>query len=163
MRLCFHHRFYARKFAGPLKGMVYSLLDRLLPIGVNAGDFVDGDKKEAPIPELGGITARRLMQTLGTEWGRGLDRDFWVRTMEAELRRFSHSAVVVDDMRFDNEWVSMKNLGATLVRIRRPGEYTTSPSHISEGRLDSHPFDVTIDNDGTVEDLYAQIDKLVNK
>lgn len=157
------HGFYRQIFAASLKTMIHALLDPILPIGTNIDAHINGDKKETPIDALGGITARRMMQTLGTEWGRGLDPDLWVRIMEARLLRFSNCGVVVDDMRFPNEFDSMRRLGATLVRVTRavPNLGVLHP-HASEGALDQHAFDVTIANDGTLQDLYTQVDKLVN-
>jgi hypothetical protein len=36
------------------------------------------EKRNEPIPELGGLTARKALQTLGTEWGRACYPDVWV-------------------------------------------------------------------------------------
>jgi hypothetical protein len=151
------------KFAYPLKQMVATLLEDVLDANAApVADFIDGPFKEAPIGELGGLTPRRLMQTLGTEWGRALDVDFWVRVMEARLNHFPPAGpcAVVDDMRFPNEYDMLKRRGALMVKIVRGAEHYEG-THASEGALDSHAFDVTIHNDGTLEDLYTQVDRLV--
>ena len=67
-----HHGFVRRPFAGPLKGMLRTLL---LGQGVPAGDverMVDSDLKAVPARALDSRTPRLAMSTLGTEQGRAL-------------------------------------------------------------------------------------------
>lgn len=162
-RLRARHSFAIEKFAFPLKKMLGALFDEVMPPH-EVRRRLEGDLKEIPIAALGFVTPRRMMQTLGTEWGRGLDPDFWVQVMEARLSvhdaRYSSARIVVDDMRFPNEFDAMRRFGATLVRVDRPGESVT-PSHASEGALDHYEFTHTIQNTGSLEDLYTQVDRLV--
>lgn len=53
-----------RKFADKLKAMICVLL------GCTIEQLEDRDFKETPLPELGNMTPRDLMISLGTEWGR---------------------------------------------------------------------------------------------
>lgn len=160
-RLDWKHSFCSMKFAFPLKKMLGALFDEVMPPS-EVARRLEGDLKEAPVVALSWATPRRMMQTLGTEWGRALDENFWVNAMEARLTRRvpPYPRIVVDDLRFPNEYDMLKRRGALMVKIVRPGESVT-PSHPSEGALDSHHFDVTINNDGTLEDLYTQVDRLV--
>jgi hypothetical protein len=69
-------------FAAPLKRVVWNLLNNL---GLDGFSYVYIDK-ESIIPEIG-VSARHMMQTLGTEWGRAcIHPDFWVMIARAETQ-----------------------------------------------------------------------------
>lgn len=156
------HSYVTLKFAFPLKKMLGALLEEILPLGYvgQVGDYLEGSRKEAPIMELGGHSARRLMQTLGTEWGRALDPQFWVNIMDARLRgRFSLDHVVIDDMRFPNEYAMLRARGAYMVKIEDPLARKQT-DHASEGALDGHAFDATIQNTGSLDDLYDRVNEV---
>ena len=141
-------------FAAPLKRAVWRLLDGL---GISGSHFAYTDK-EAVIPELG-VSARHMMQTLGTEWGRAcIHPDFWVMIARAQTERImaDGGSVVIDDVRFPNEAAMIRDLGGELWRIDRPG-VIYSGDHSSEGGLeDIIPHQVII-NDGTIDQLKAKI------
>jgi hypothetical protein len=97
-------------FAEPLK--------RMLTFGLELPPrFIEHPLKEEPIPGLG-VSARRLMQTLGTEWGRDtVGADFWLKvwTRRARSAIYAHAApptqdlaFIVDDVRFPNEVASFR-------------------------------------------------------
>lgn len=158
-------------FAGPLKMMTRELLRTALPKGWShgAGDYIDDPLlKETPIPFLGGLTARHIMQTLGTEWGRQtLHEDFWVGISASKVERLLGSTfkksdkvplkVIFDDVRFENEAAMIRAYGGVIIRIVRPGHENADVvnSHVSEAMK----FDVdrTLINDGSVEDLHAKM------
>lgn len=146
------------KFAEPLKDML-----RVLFRSVGYGEtqieaFLEGDQKDTPIPEFGGKTPRYLMQTLGTEWGRQLVSDsIWtdILAYRATFALTHGKHVVVDDMRFPNEFECLKGLGAKTVKVTRPG-VVAKTNHKSEGLLDEHQFDQTILNDSDLSRLKAE-------
>ena len=141
-------------FAAPLKIAVWRLLNDL---GLEGLRYAYGDK-EAIIPELG-VSARHMMQTLGTEWGRAcIHPDFWVMIARAETQRIMNDggSVVIDDVRFPNEATMIRDLGGELWRIDRPG-VIYSGDHSSEGGLeDIIPHQVIV-NDGTIAQLKEKI------
>lgn len=125
-------------FASPLKTMTHSLLT-IMGVGHSSVErMVHGDMKEVEIdPNLfPGLTTRKLMQTLGTEWGRNtVDPDLWTKIMLARLAqaRVDGYAVIIDDVRFQNEVKLIHSLGGKVVRIHRTG--LTGPladAHVSE-------------------------------
>lgn len=158
-------------FAGPLKSMTRELIRMSLPKGWDhdAGAYCeDPILKETPIPFLGNLTARRIMQTLGTEWGRNtLHPDFWVGIAAAKVERQLGSTfkksdkvpikVIFDDVRFANEAAMIHAYGGVIVRIVRPEH--DKPTEIKSHESESMAFDadITILNDGTVEDLHARM------
>jgi len=141
-------------FAAPLKRAVWNMLDDL---GLPGFHYIYTDK-EAIIPELG-VSARHMMQTLGTEWGRAcIHPDFWVMIARAEAQRIMDNggSVVIDDVRFSNEAAMIRDLGGELWRIERPG-VTYSGDHSSEGGLeDIIPHHVIVNN-GTIAQLKEKI------
>ena len=141
-------------FAAPLKSAVWRLLDEL---GMDGFHFVYSDK-EAIIPELG-VSARHMMQTLGTEWGRAcVHPDFWVMIARAKTQRImaDDGSVVIDDVRFPNEAAMIRELGGELWRIERPG-VSYHGSHESEGGLEDITPDRVIANDRTIDQLKEKI------
>jgi hypothetical protein len=141
-------------FAAPLKRAVWRLLHDL---GIS--DFTYAySNKEAIIPELG-VSARHMMQTLGTEWGRAcIHPDFWVMIARAETQRIMADgrSVVIDDVRFPNEAKMVFDLGGELWRIDRPG-VSYNGDHSSEGGLEDITPDRVIVNDGTIAQLKEKI------
>lgn len=158
-------------FADPLKRMTRELLRAVLPKGWehdSASYIADPVLKETPIPFMGNLTAREIMQTLGTEWGRKtLHEDFWVQLASGKVERligtsFKKSAnvplkLIFDDVRFANEADMIRRYGGIVVLIDRPG--TAKPESIAAHASEALDFDVdmTILNDGTVEDLADKV------
>jgi hypothetical protein len=106
------------------------------------------------------IDVRPLMQRLGTEVGREMfGENFWVET--ALDRIPDGSKVVFSDVRYSNEANAVKELGGKIYRISRDGVGPAN-EHASETALNDYDFDDRIDNSGTVEELYAQIDRVIN-
>ena len=142
-------------FAAPLKRAVW---DMLIDLGVfESFRYVYADK-EAIIPEIG-VSARHMMQTLGTEWGRAcIHPDFWVMIARAKAERIlaDGGSVVIDDVRFPNEAAMIRELGGELWRIERPG-VIYSGDHSSEGGLEGITPDRVIVNDGSIDQLKEKI------
>jgi hypothetical protein len=156
------HGFKRVKLAAPLKNMLRAFLDHLGYMPDIIERFVEGDLKEEVIPELG-ISARRAMQTLGTEWGRTYcDEDMWANIAVRDVKHFTlyaHSTVI-DDMRFPNEMRLLKEAGARCIRIVADRNQV-STDHPSEGLLDNEVFDYTLVNDGDLIDLHSKVDNYV--
>jgi hypothetical protein len=147
-----NQKFEILKFADPLK-------DMLRAIGLS-DSHIEGDKKEIPLPLLCGKTARHAMQTLGTDWGRGmLGDDLWVNLWaeRARVMHDFHDKVVADDVRFVNEIEAIHQLGGIVMYIRRGG--FGSDGHASEdaGALEEL-CDFVFDNQGPALNLLADID-----
>lgn len=92
----------------------------------------DGDLKRMPCEHLGGKTPTEAMQTLGTEWGRDLDPDLWLRAWEKEASRLIWNGYIPvnDSVRFANEAEAIKRLGGMVVRLEGRGDPV--PDHASE-------------------------------
>ncbi len=146
------HSFKRVRFAKYLK-------DMLRAMGLTEREL-EGDLKELPCKRLGGKTPRWAMQSLGTEWGRGLISDsLWVDLWRADVDELPEGVpVVAEDVRFLNESIALRSVAPTnlLIKIHRPSIVQGTDTHVSE----MMPFtpDVTLTNDGSLEDLFAKID-----
>jgi hypothetical protein len=113
------------KFADPLKEALRAILRCAGTDPKVIERMVEGDLKEVPADELCGRTPRYAMVTLGTEWGRGMiASNFWINlyvTRVERLRYMGHISIVVDDARFPNEFMTIKELGGKLIKVIRPG------------------------------------------
>lgn len=152
---------YARvSFADPLRqleGVFYTL------IGAR-GLYLDD--KEAPIENMAGIpnvTRRKVLQTLGTEWGRTcVHPEVWVRIALLNIGELfdAGETVVIDDVRFLNEYATIKQLGGEMWMINRPqSSVASSAPHMSEGALTDQLFDRYILNDSTLTQLLARAEE----
>jgi deoxynucleotide monophosphate kinase-like protein len=104
--------------------------------------------------EIGGrkTTVRQLLIDIGRLY-RTLDNDFWCRKGcgLADAAVLHGMSAIIDDMRYPNEYNMLKDMGATIIRIERPGVVLIDDE--SEWALDNHAFDHRILNDGTVDQL----------
>lgn len=108
---------------------------------------------------LDGMTGREFLQKLGTAVRNEVHPDFWTRALF--IREKSNQNLIIPDVRFPNEAQIIKDHGGILIRIERPG--AGAGNHISEIALDDYRgWDIVIDNVGTLEDLYKQVQFLVN-
>lgn len=138
-------------FADPIREMLGALLNS---VGVDESWMTVRYLKERDIPQLG-MSYRKLAQTLGTEWARALDPDFWVRIAAARFEmcsEFSSPGVVISDVRFPNEAAWIRSRGGVIWRVIRPG---TEPvrAHASEDLIAGIQHDHVIDNRGDLDDL----------
>lgn len=128
-------------FADPMKAM-------LKVIGVDCSD----DAKDK-MDDYFGVTPRRMMQTLGTEWGRDLiDKDFWVKVF---ARMNAGKSLIVPDVRFENEAELVRSNG---ILIHLTGRGGINSGHKSENPVGFKAGDIVIDNSRDLEWLYAQVD-----
>lgn len=143
VQLCHNYGFARLSLAQPMKDMLETLLEYQ---GMFEDDIInaiwDPVCKEQPLEQLSGVSPRVALQTLGTEWGRNLHEDFWVRILMEKAKQYPK--VVVDDVRFPNEQAYMN----WVVKINRPGLVSTD-THSSENT--PVDFDVEFLNE-TVDD-----------
>ncbi|VBI24437.1 deoxynucleotide monophosphate kinase family protein [Burkholderia pseudomallei] len=152
-----HHNYGQVSFAEPLRQFVC----KLVGIDRRALDFV----KEDPVPWLG-KSPRQMLQTLGTEWGRMLvNENIWVLVAMDEARRLqrhSGKSAVITDVRFDNEADAIRQRGGRIIHVARPDALAVA-SHVSEAGVTREPADFVIVNDGTLDDLYATVDEIMER
>lgn len=146
------------KFAQPLYDIQEYAYRRIHDVYTRPADFVKD---------------RKLLQFLGTEWGRGMVGDtVWVDLWKKEIsNRGQYNSlfevdelITCDDIRFDNEAEAIKALGGILVRIESDKANqridTTSGivNHPSEQGISEKYIDFTIENNDSIKEFEAQID-----
>lgn len=154
--------FVQAAFADPIRDMAALLLEQ---IGVHDSYLRHRAMKERPLPELG-FSPRALMQVLGTEVGRSLNPDLWVRHLERRLGLQPnwvpvHDRIVISDCRFPNEAYWIRAKGGTVVRLTRPQAQGQARAHVSETALDGLAPDYDVLNDGVTEwSLQMRLDRI---
>ena len=127
------------------------------------------------------ITPRWVLQQWGTEvCRRSFHDDIWIASIENKLRTTADNTVI-SDCRFPNEIRSIREAGGQVIWVKRgklPTWYHLAIDanrgneksramlvdlgvHVSETAWVGTEFDAVIDNNGTIEELYAQIKSLV--
>ena len=127
------------------------------------------------------LTPRWVLQYWGTEVCRkSFHDDIWIASLENKIRN-SKDNVVISDCRFPNEILAIKNAGGTIVWVQRgelPAWYTYAVDankgsnlainemkrlgiHASEWAWLGSKFDIIIDNNGTIDQLYQQSENLL--
>jgi hypothetical protein len=133
------------------------------------------------------LTPRWVLQYWGTEvCRRAFHDDIWIASLENKLRT-SKDDIVISDCRFPNEIKSIKDAGGIVIRVTRGAEpewYDWAVSanageknnmnwsiskynlekasiHASETAWVGTKFDYVLDNNGTIDDLFAQVKDLV--
>lgn len=139
---------YRYSFADPLRAM-------LVPLGVDLNDPYWQARKEEVIPALG-VSPRRLMQTLGTEWGRVMiNPDMWL--IMAQQRLLAHGpGMVIPDVRFENEAAWVRKHGGRIIHLTRPNTKAVE-AHASEAGIVFVDTDVALFNTGTLEELQDSV------
>ena len=131
------------------------------------------------------ITPRYVLQYWGTEVVRqGFHDDMWVASLEHRLLN-SQNDIVITDCRFPNEIKAIRAAGGRVIRIKRGPEpvwfndarsMNKGPSrnmswalskhnieelgiHDSETAWVGQKFDATLNNDGSLDELYTQVER----
>lgn len=143
------------KFAQPLYDMQEMIYRRIQDVHQRPESF---------------IKDRKLLQWLGTEWGRGINENLWVRLWKKRVEDvhfgMKNALIVCDDVRFDNEAQVIKDLGGKVVHIfctrtaQRIDVKAGIANHSSEAGIDEKLIDMMVVNDGTVPEFRDNITKI---
>ncbi len=133
------------------------------------------------------LTPRWILQYWGTDVCRkGFHDDIWIASLEHKLLS-SNDDIVISDVRFPNEIKAIHKAGGKVIRIRRGPEpdwyqyalaFNEGPKniqwalskvkleqlkiHASETAWVGGNIDVTIDNNGSIDELYQSIKNQVS-
>lgn len=159
--LCEQYGFKRMAFADPLKtvcGIMFGLTDEQLY----------GSLKET-IDVRYNYTPRQILQKVGTDIVRDRFREtfplmgdssqFWI---ECFKRHYVEQTVpiCVTDVRYENEAQAIVDIGGIVVRLERSN--TVIDTHSSElDNVSDNLISYRIDNNGTLEQLYEQLNEIV--
>lgn len=126
---------------------------------IRYGDLTDdvGYVEAKNLPEY-----RRLLQVFGTEVVRELfGNTVWVDNARKRIKAVLDAGgdVILTGLRYPNEVELIRELGGTTWWVDRPGFLISGSTHTSENSVSEEDFDVTIENVGTLADLYAVVDQ----
>ena len=98
-----------------------------------------------------GKTVRELLQGIGQGLRDAIDPNLWVKILFANTEDWSN--YIIADVRQPNEVKAIKERNGILLRIDRKG--AGAGNHSSEIALDDYKeWDVHIENNGSIEDLF---------
>jgi len=105
---------------------------------------------------------REIMQELGSFYRR-IKHDYWVYALDKEVKKREYKDVVITDVRHVNECDYVRKNRGILIKITRPVIHEIrGMNHESETALNDYTaFDIIINNDGTLEDLYRAAEDTV--
>jgi hypothetical protein len=116
------------------------------------------------------VTPRWVLQHFGTEVMRQNMHDaIWI---DSCLARYKGEPTVISDTRFENEIKTIRESGGKIILVKRgqdpdwftsyvEGNIIPTGIHSSEYAWAKSDFDYVIKNDGTLEELYQQVDDLL--
>lgn len=148
------------KFAAPLKLAVrgfFGFTEHQVEYDKETVDpFWDISPRQA-MQFIGVDVVQRSFQTLIP----GIGRDFFVKSL---LARHAHdSKIVISDMRFLHEYHAIMQAGdCMVVKLTRP-DLESEDQHCSETELENIEAAHVIVNNGTIDDLYDKVEKLVRE
>ena len=155
-----HHNFTKIAFAGPIKEMTQKLL-QMTPATLE-------QTKDYGLHHLDGVTPRRIMQTLGTDWGRDIiHKELWIRIAEERMNLLMETSeegrnLVFTDVRFDNEAEMLLAYDASIYQVNRPGIGGVA-QHVSEAGISDEYIDGYIYNSGSLEELEEVIHQFIKQ
>jgi hypothetical protein len=133
-------------------------------------DFDDeqlyGSRKEE-VDEFWGKTPRQVLQFIGTDLFRNhinelmpsVGKDIWVyvvkRKIMNKIKKNPEARFVITDARFPNEVDVIKQLGGTVIKLKR--NTGCNDTHESEALIDSLFADFEFENNGSKEELYNTV------
>lgn len=143
-------------FADPMREMLQALL---FAAGYhNPSALLDERRLKETALEPFGCSPRRLMQTLGTEWGRQMIKPtLWVDLMRQRLERErdAYELILITDVRFDDEAQLIHTLGGEVWQIERAADAVAA--HSSEAGINPLLVTRSIDNTGPLDALRDQL------
>ena len=180
-------------FAGPIKDLCTSVFgwDRELLEGETdeSREFREGiDLYWSKKLNISNFTPRLALQLIGTDVMRDhFNQDIWLNSLEYRVKKLhnQNECVVISDVRFKNELDLIKRVGGTTILVQRdekPEWYDIALAanngdavakhimsrdfkdvHSSEYDWIGSDIDFTVNNNGTLEELYANLDVVLDK
>ena len=153
-------------FADPL----YYCAESLIP------DLSSGDDKSNPRNELGGKSLREFLIYFG-QAGREFYQNIWSERMRRVINKLKGTFnIIIDDLRFPNEFAMLREEGAKIVRITNPDREIIEPKigtlvegHKiivckTEGLLEEYTFDYELVNyKRSIEEYKAQLAEMMRE
>jgi hypothetical protein len=147
-------------FADPIKNVVQHIFD----LDSSSVDQYDLFKRTTIEYQLPGyinhtVSARHVVREIGMLM-RSYDEKQFNEYVKQQFNT-DHSAIwVVTDLRFDNEYTMLKQIGAKTIKIDRPDYHYDG--HITERGFDDHLVNYTINNDADMQALENKVNDIMS-
>jgi len=104
-------------------------------------------KNNSKLPSNGPMTAREVLQFVGTDMFRGIDSSVWVNACMRQIEQEDPEVALVSDIRFENEVKAIQDQGGFVIGLKR-NPYKQADQHASETHIDKcfNLCDTVIDN-----------------
>jgi len=169
------HKVAIVSFADPLRSVAAEAIMAITGCSLASAVHTITDAKDMPIPYMSRNgasfdyvwTGRDVLIGVGDGSRTHIGEDVWCNAFENRVRQFAASGVpkgsfvICDDMRRENEFDLIENLGGATVRVTRPGREEGTPSAKVEGLLEDRLFDFGI-HAATVPALHGEIKMLAD-
>ena len=155
----------------------YKITDKLRKIvqllfNLNDNDY---EKNKEKIDNRWNITPRKMMQFIGTEVFQykiqellpDIGRDFWIKSLLSDkllnnIKNNDHK-IVISDLRFIHEYENLKKLNIPFIVIKVTNNRIKNiDNHVSETEHLKIPINYEIKNNGSLEELYNNINEIFN-
>ena len=157
-RLLVAHQCVPLAFANPLYEAVSVIT------GLTVDELQDRTQKERALGWIS-CSPRRLLQTLGTDWGRQMIHpEIWVMSTMRRIEAHPEFNYCLTDVRFENEAEAIKARGGVVWRVTRAADAgldATAAAHSSEAGIPDKYVDLDLANDGSVESLWRAVDAAI--
>lgn len=157
----------------PLKDTVAAMFD--IP-----RHYLDSDEHKDLVDPFWGITYRQMAQKVGKESSRDVfGDDIWLRHVEKKLKEIEaagpddgnpygdfdraphYDGIILADIRYENEvhWVK-KHGGDVIFVLRNNAPKSSDTGHVVDKGLPADLADILIYNNGSIQEMYANFDRL---
>lgn len=156
-----NHNFNHVKVAHVLKETIKVMFDL-------SDQQVESDIKDTIDPRYG-VSPRRIMQFVGTEFGQyqlqellpDIGRCFWIKQLCISMQKKENDKFVISDVRFQHEITELKKNFPHVVSIKITRNTGLIDTHVSEQEHNLIQPDYTIVNNSSIQTLYHKIDDIV--
>lgn len=95
------------------------------------------------------LTAREVMQFVGTDLFRKMKNDVWASATINKIQREQPKLAVIADCRFPNEVEAVRNVGGLVIKLSRNLYHSNHASEVAldENNYDPKNFDLVIHNE----------------
>lgn len=147
-----------------------------LLIGFSQQQMYGSQKDKETVDPIMGISGREFLQKMGTEIGREIipqiipnfklaqNGQLWINTtgriIDAELEQKNN--ILISDIRFPNEAEMIKSRNGIIIEIQRDTIKDNYSEHSSESSLATIKADYVIENNGSFDYLYTQINNIID-
>ena len=125
---------------------------------------IEGDSKDV-IDTYVGISPRTAMVSITNEVMRLAGKDWFSRRcfdgFDEQLERNSKHTIIIPDVRYEHDLEEIRKRGGIIIKITRNS--ANIPRYEWENKIDTMDSDYTLTNDDTLDDLYLQVDLIIER